>query len=174
MTVLSASGQLQALPNSYLVKVRAPVEPGQVVVQVSKESDRQPVGLSGSQVFGQLDDQELPRVVVAEADDVDASVAVVDVDDDDRVFEDGHVFDVQRDVVRVGLHHVDGDVHEALKSSNEVEIHFFFFFHNLFPESSLISALMPQQMVLLGFLPTTLCRGVIRTHISRVASNRGL
>ena len=111
--------QLRPLPNSYLVKVRAPVEPGQVVVQVSEESDRQPEGLSGSQVFGQLDDQELPRVVVAEADDVDASVAVVDVDDDDRVFEDGHVFDVQRDVVRVGLRHVDGDVHEALKSRQE-------------------------------------------------------
>ena len=138
MTVLSASGQLQALPNSYLVKVRAPVESGQVVVQVSKESDRQPVGLSGSQVFDQLDDQELPRVVVAEADDVDASVTVVDVDDDDRVFEDGHVFDVQRDVVRVGLHHVDGDVHEALKSRQEKWSNIFSSFFTTYSQRALL------------------------------------
>ena len=36
------------------------------------------------------------------------------------------------------------------------------FFYFLFPNSALISA---QQMALLGFLPKTLCRGVIRTHV---------
>ena len=46
------------------------------------------------------------------------------------------------------------------------------FFHFLLPNSALTSA---QQMELLGFLPTTLCRGmrddmslgVIRTHVSQ-------
>ena len=45
--------------------------------------------------------------------------------------------------------------------------HFFKFFYNLFPNSALISASMPiaPQTGLLGFLPTTLCCGVIQTHV---------
>ena len=45
------------------------------------------------------------------------------------------------------------------------------FFNFLFPKSTLITA---QQMVLLGFLPTTLYRGVIQTHDSRVAQDWNL
>ena len=39
-------------------------------------------------------------------------------------------------------------------------------FNNLFPNSALISATDGAARI---FLPTTFCRGVIRTHVSRVA-----
>ena len=40
-------------------------------------------------------------------------------------------------------------------------------FSLLISQTGLISALVPkaQQMTLQGFLPTTLCRGVIRAHV---------
>ena len=41
------------------------------------------------------------------------------------------------------------------------------FFHYLFPNSALFSVLMLATV--LGYLHTTLCRGMIRTHGSRVA-----
>ena len=58
-----------------------------------------------------------------------------------------------------------------LKGKADLKINLILFYdllvlNNLFQNSILISA---QQMALLGFLPTTLCRSMIRSHISRVA-----
>ena len=54
-----------------------------------------------------------------------------------------------------------------IKVSLASSCHIFYLFLNyLFPNSALISA---HQMALLGYLLTTLCRGVIRTRVSRVA-----
>ena len=98
----------------HLIIVRAPVESGEIVVQVPEKADRNPDNLSRFQNFRQLDNQELPRIVVSVADDFDGSVAVIDIDHDNGVLVNGHVLDVKGDVVRVRPIDVDGDVNMAL------------------------------------------------------------
>ena len=85
--------QVNLWVKSNLVEVRTSIESGQIVVQISQETDWDFDHIFAFQWFQQFNNEELSGVVVPEPFDRQL-LPVLPVNDRDRVFEDVYIFDV--------------------------------------------------------------------------------